>query len=63
MAKKKAKKQQSPRSDQHIVTNVKSHANSDQPVVADATDELFDLSDPDEFRRAFIASEILNLKY
>lgn len=63
MAKKKAKKQQSTRSDQNIVTNVTSHAHSDQPVVADATDELFDLSDPDEFRRAFIASEILNRKY
>ena len=27
------------------------------------TDELFDLSDPDVFRKAFIASEILNRKY
>ena len=26
-------------------------------------DVLFDLSDPDEFRKAFIASEILNRKY
>ena len=35
-----------------------------QPIVVpEAEDELFDLSDPDEFRRAFIASEILNRKY
>lgn len=35
-----------------------------QPApVPDTEDELFDLSDPDTFRRAFIASEILNRKY
>jgi hypothetical protein len=35
-----------------------------QPVVAPVTeDEMPDLSDPDTFRRAFIASEILNRKY
>jgi len=31
--------------------------------VTEATNDLFDLSDPDEFRKAFIASEILNRKY
>ena len=34
-----------------------------QTVISETEDVLFDLSDPDEFRRAFIASEILNRKY
>ena len=32
-------------------------------VVQEGENELFDLSDPDEFRKAFIAAEILNRKY
>jgi len=54
MAKKKAKKQSAP---------VVQPKPVQQPVVDEQYDELFDLSDPDEFRRAFIASEILNRKY
>ena len=35
-----------------------------QPMpVAEVESELFDLSNPDEFRKAFIASEILGRKY
>ena len=59
MAKKKVKKQAPTRSGQHVVTNTQSPTWSDQHEVA----ELLDLSDPDEFRRAFLASEILNRKY
>ncbi len=59
MAKKKVKKQALTRSGQHVVTNTQSPTWSDQHEVA----ELLDLSDPDEFRRAFLASEILNRKY
>lgn len=56
MAKKKAKKQAVPLVHPKPVQ---------QPVsLPEAGDDvLFDLSDPDEFRRAFIASEILNRKY
>ena len=34
-----------------------------QPSTAEADELLFDMSDPDEFKKAFIASEILNRKY
>jgi len=55
MAKKKAKKQ---------AVSVQHHPVVQQPVnLPETEDVLFDLSDPDEFRRAFIASEILNRKY
>ena len=58
MAKKKAKKE--------AITNVHVQPTvAPQPQVsaAEAEDELFDLSNPGEFRKAFIASEILNRKY
>lgn len=56
MAKKKAKKQ---------AARVQQPKPVQQPVNLPETEDdvLFDLSDPDEFRRAFIASEILNRKY
>ena len=57
MAKKKAKKNNV--AVPHVHPTV-----APRPVaVSEAEDELFDLSDPDEFRKAFIASEILNRKY
>ena len=60
MAKKKAKQKQ------HVLTattTVLPHVQQPQTPVPDQENELFDLSDPDTFRQAFIASEILNRKY
>ena len=62
MAKKKAKKQAA--SVQNRPAVKKPVAAQQQANLPETEDEvLFDLSDPDEFRRAFIASEILNRKY
>ena len=57
MAKKKAKKTTNP---QPVV--LPKQVQISAPVQETGTD-LFDLSDPDEFRKAFIAAEILNRKY
>ena len=56
MAKKKAKKQVAP-----VVQPKPVQQAVSLPQTED--EALFDLSDPDEFRKAFIASEILNRKY
>ena len=57
MAKKKAKNKE-------LKTAYVQPRPAPQPtVVPESEDELINLSDPDEFRRAFIASEILNRKY
>lgn len=57
MAKKKAKKTTDP---QPVV--LPEQVQTPAPVQGPEND-LFDLSDPDEFRKAFIAAEILNRKY
>ena len=57
MAKKKAKK------NNRVIPPVQHKVAPQLAVVPEAEDELFDLSDPDVFRKAFIASEILNRKY
>ena len=60
MAKKKAK-------NKTIVTATTvphvTHVAHAQTSTQEQDNELFDLSDPDEFRKAFIAAEILNRKY
>lgn len=60
MAKKKAKNkvQVAP----HQAT-VKPQVAQPHTALPEQENELFDLSDPDTFRKAFIASEILNRKY
>ncbi len=60
MAKKKAKKQSASIAQLRSVQQPKL---VQQPVSVEQSDDLFDLTDPDTFRRAFIASEILNRKY
>jgi len=60
MAKKKAKKQSASVAQPRPVQQPQPAA---QPVSVEQSDDLFDLTDPDTFRRAFIASEILNRKY
>lgn len=57
MAKKKAKKTTDP---QPVV--LPKQVQTPAPV-QEPENDLFDLSDPDEFRKAFIAAEILNRKY
>ena len=57
MAKKKAKKTTNP---QPVV--LPEQVQTPVPV-QETENDLFDLSDPDEFRKAFIAAEILNRKY
>lgn len=57
MAKKKAKKTTNP---QPVV--LPKQVQTSAPVQETGND-LFDLSNPDEFRKAFIAAEILNRKY
>lgn len=57
MAKKKAKKTTDP---QPVV--LPKQVQTPVPV-QEPENDLFDLSDPDEFRKAFIAAEILNRKY
>ena len=61
MAKKKAKKQAASVQNRPAV---KKQVIVQEPVnLPETEDVLIDLSDPDEFRRAFIASELLNRKY
>lgn len=60
MAKKKAKNKT------HVAATAVPHVSrvaQAQTSSQEQADELFDLSDPDEFRKAFIAAEILNRKY
>lgn len=57
MAKKKAKKTINP---QPVVLPKQVQTSAH---VQETENDLFDLSDPDEFRKAFIAAEILNRKY
>lgn len=57
MAKKKAKKTTNP---QPVV--LPKQVQTPAPV-QETENDLFDLCDPDEFRKAFIAAEILNRKY
>lgn len=64
MAKKKAKNQGKAQAHMmHLTASAKAHETAPKAVVEEAADELFDLSDPDTFRKAFIASEVLNRKY
>lgn len=53
MSKKMAKKQSS----------VQVALVQESVIKQEVENSLFDFTDPDEFRRAFIASEILNRKY
>ena len=57
MAKEKAKKQDKP------ITALHHKVASQSVIVTGQEDLLPDLNDPDEFRRAFIAAEIINRKY
>ncbi|MBQ7530287.1 MAG: hypothetical protein IJT12_01095 [Paludibacteraceae bacterium] len=60
MAKKKAKNKA--HVEPHQAT-VKPQAPQPQTALPEQENELLELSDPDTFRKAFIASEILNRKY
>ena len=64
MAKKKAKTKNGEQS--HVVAAMVApthHVEQPQTSITETDDELLDLSNPDMFRKAFIAAEILNRKY
>ena len=64
MAKKKAKAKNGEQS--HVVAAMvapRHHVEQPQASITEAEDDLLDLSNPDMFRKAFIAAEVLNRKY
>ncbi len=64
MAKKKAKTKNGEQS--QVVAAMAApthHVEQPQTSIADNENDLLDLSNPDMFRKAFIAAEILNRKY